>query len=163
MLSKKVAAALNSQVNKELFSAYMYLGMANYLEGQDFKGMASWMKKQSAEEVEHAEKLIAYLQDCGAAVELEAIEKPQNEYESVAGVFDAALDHEKFVSASIHDLVYLAREEKDLPTENFLGWFVSEQVEEEATFSHVVELLKKINNAAAGLIILDGQLAGRKD
>ena len=63
MLSKKVAAALNSQVNKELFSAYMYLGMANYLEGQDFKGMASWMKKQSAEEVEHAEKLIAYLQD----------------------------------------------------------------------------------------------------
>ena len=163
MLSKKVAAALNSQVNKELFSAYMYLGMANYLEGQDFKGMASWMKKQSAEEVEHAEKLIAYLQDCGAAVELEAIEKPKNEYESVAGVFDAALDHEKFVSASIHDLVYLAREEKDLPTENFLGWFVSEQVEEEATFSHVVELLKKINNAPAGLIILDGQMGSRKD
>ncbi len=161
MLSAKMETALNSQVNKELHSAYIYLGMANYLESQNFKGMASWMKKQASEEVEHAEKIIGYLQDRGAHVELEAIDKPRNEYESILNAFESGLAHERVVTESIHDLVILARDEKDLATENFLTWFVSEQVEEEATFSYVVDLLMKVNNVAAGLMIIDGQLGAR--
>lgn len=161
MLSAKMGTALNSQVNKELHSAYIYLGMANYLESQNFKGMASWMKKQASEEVEHAEKIIGYLQARGAHVELEAIDKPRNEYESILNVFESGLAHERVVTESIHDLVVLARDEKDFATENFLTWFVSEQVEEEATFSYVVDLLMKTNNVAAGLMIIDGQLGAR--
>ena len=161
MLSLKMKAALNTQINKELHSAYIYLGMANYLESQNFKGMASWMKKQASEELGHADKFIGYLQDRSAHVELEAIEKPRGEYDSVVSAFEHGLAHERVVTESIHNLVVLAREEKDIATENFLAWFVSEQVEEEATFSYVVELLLKTNNAAAGLMIIDGQLGAR--
>lgn len=161
MLSAKMQTALNTQINKELHSAYIYLGMANYLEGQNFKGMASWMKKQASEEVEHADKIISYLQDRDGQVELEAIDKPRSEYESVLSTFEAGLAHERVVTDAIHKLVILAREEKDLATENFLSWFVSEQVEEEATFSYVVDLVRKADNAAAGLMMIDGQLGAR--
>lgn len=161
MLSNKMKDALNAQINKELQSAYIYLGMANYLEEQNFTGMAAWMKHQAHEELGHADKLMSYLFDRSAAVELEAIEKPANSYESVAAAFEEGLAHERVITKSIHELVFLAREEKDLATESFLNWFVTEQVEEEASFSYIVDLLVKANGHFNGLMVLDAQLRQR--
>lgn len=161
MLSQKILKAINTQINKELYSAYIYQGMANYLNRENLRGMSAWMQKQAAEELEHVQKFIGYVYDRGEHVELKAIDAPKNEYESALNVFEEGLAHEMAVSASINELVFLAREEKDIPTENFLAWFVSEQVEEEANFSGVVDLLKKVNGAPAGLIMIDGQLGGR--
>lgn len=162
MLSQKILKAINTQINKELYAAYVYQGMANYLNRESLRGMSAWMQKQAAEELEHVQKLISYVYDRGEHVELMAVDAPRNEYESALNVFEEGLAHEKSVSASISELVFLAREEKDISTENFFSWFVSEQVEEEANFSSIVDRLKKVDGSAAGLIMIDGQLGERE-
>ena len=161
MISKKMESAINEQINKELYSAYYYLSMAAYLENESLDGMASFMKAQAHEEVGHAMKFYAYVNEQGGRVILETIEKPQETFDNPQQIFDLSLKHEKFVTSRIHSLVDLALEEKDHATKAFLDWFVTEQVEEEATMDSIVNKFKLLGGSGQGLLMLDAQLGQR--
>lgn len=155
MVSEAMEKALNAQFNAELYSGYLYLAMAAYFEDNDYSGFAAWMRVQADEELEHGMKFYDYLLRRGAKVNIEAIAKPETEWESPLAAFEQALSHERYVTSLINDLVALAREENDFATDNFLQWFVEEQVEEEENAMENVskltlageskELLFKIN------------------
>ena len=144
MVNEKMEAALNAQLNAEVYSGYLYLSMAAYFEDIDLAGFANWMRVQAEEELEHGMKFYDYLIRRGASVTLEAIEKPQTEWESPLAVFEHVLSHEKMVTGLINDLVDLAIQERDHATNNFLQWFVEEQVEEE---ENAMEMLAKVKLA----------------
>ena len=161
MLNKKLEEAINEQINKELYSSYLYLAMSAYCESVNLSGFGHWMRVQAQEEQTHALKLYRYVVEKGGRVLLEAIDKPPAEFASPLDVFERTLAHEQKVTGLINDLYALAIEESDYATQIFLQWFVSEQVEEEANATQIVELLKAIGDHAQGLIMLDRQLAGR--
>ena len=160
MVSEAMEKALNAQFNAELYSGYLYLAMAAYFEDNDYSGFAAWMRVQADEELEHGMKFYDYILRRGAKVNIEAIAKPETEWESPLAAFEQALSHERYVTSLINDLVALAREEKDFATDNFLQWFVEEQVEEEENAMENVskltlageskELLFKINEDMGG-------------
>jgi len=161
MLTEKMQSALNDQINMEFASAHIYLGMEAYFESIDLPGAASWMRAQFQEEEIHAFKLFDYVHERDGDVELAAIEAPAMSYDSPLAAFEAALGHERKVSASIHGLVDLAIAEKDHPTQSFLKWFVDEQVEEEATASAIVKQLKLVGNQGHSLFMVDRELGQR--
>jgi len=161
MLSKTMEKALNEQVNAELYSSYLYLSMSAYFQNLNLSGFASWMKAQAQEELFHAMKFYNYVYERGGKVVLQAIVAPPTEWESPLAAFEAALAHEQKVTGLINDLVNLAIEEKDHATNNFLQWFVSEQVEEEDSVGEVVNKIKLIGQASGGLFMLDRDLAQR--
>ncbi|MBP3254437.1 MAG: ferritin [Bacteroidales bacterium] len=162
MLSKKVEKALNKQINAEFWSAYLYLSMASCLDSKGFTGMSSWMRKQFAEEQEHATKLFDYVLDKGGRVLLEPIAKVETEWKDALDVFNATLKHEQKVTSMINDLCALAIAEKDYATESFLHWFVDEQVEEEKNAREIIDVLKLIGKDGYGLYRFDKELAARK-
>ena len=161
MLSKKMEAALNGQLNAELFSSYLYLSMAAYFESTNMQGMAKWMKVQAKEEEEHGMKFFDHIVDRNGRVKLTAIEAPESEWASPLAVFQAAYAHEQKVTAMIDGLVKLAKEEGDAATGTFLQWFVTEQVEEEKSADEVVQKLKMVKDAAPALLMLDAVLGKR--
>ncbi len=162
MLNHKLQTALNEQIKNELYSAYIYLSMSAYFESVNLPGFANWMRKQSQEEVNHAMKIFDFIHERGGRVELQAIDQPPVSFESPLKVFEMALEHEKKVTAMIHDLYKLAEEEKDYPTQVMLHWFIDEQVEEEKSASDVVEQLKRIGDDGVGLLLLDQKLGDRE-
>ena len=129
MIGRKMEKAINGQINKELYSAYLYLAMSAYSQGLGLKGFANWFRVQYGEELGHALKFVDYLHEHGNEVVLEAIEKPPAAFKSPASLFEQALKHEQFVTRSIHGLVDLAAKERDHATQSFLKWYVDEQVE----------------------------------
>jgi len=164
MLSNKMEEALNQQINAEMYSAYLYLSMASYFESVDLDGCANWMKAQTQEEMIHAMKLYDYEIERGGRVLLEAIKAPQQEWDSALAVFEHAYEHEQYVTSLINDLMNLSIEEKDHATQIFLQWFVSEQVEEEASASGVVQKLKLAggpDGKGGGLFMVDRELGQR--
>ena len=161
MLSEKMQEALNIQINKEIYSAYLYLSMAAYCESINLKGFASWMTVQVQEELSHAQKFFNYLPERGAKVILQPIDGPQIEWDSTLAVFEHVYEHEQLVTSLINGLVKLARAEDDYATESFLKWFIDEQVEEEASASEVVEKLKLAGDRGGGLFMLDRELGTR--
>ncbi len=161
MISDKMVAAINEQINKELFSEYMYMSMQAWLADQNLDGMANWMNAQAQEEHFHAMKFFNYLIDRGARVKLTAIEAPKEDFETPLKAFKMALDHEKFVTKSINELMDLAIKEKDHATKSFLQWFIDEQVEEEASVDRVVNMLKMVEGHGNGLMMIDRELAQR--
>ncbi|MEN8209552.1 MAG: ferritin [Candidatus Fermentibacteria bacterium] len=161
MLSNKIQDAINSQINAELYSSYLYLAMAMYFESVDMSGAAKWMNSQAQEELLHADKFMHYVNERGGRVTLEGIEKPPVEWKSVLDAFEAALEHERKVSSLINGLVTLAREENDHMTDNFLQWYVAEQVEEEASAGEVVRKLKLIGDSGGGRFMIDNELGQR--
>jgi len=162
MLSKKMTDALNGQINKEMYSAYLYLSMSAWAENKGFKGFANWFRVQYQEETVHAMKIYHYLQEQGAAVVLDAIEKPPSEFKTLLGAFEETLKHEQFITKSIHELVDLAISEKDHATSIFLQWFVTEQVEEEANDNEIIGKLQLIGDKGHGLFMVDRELGARK-
>jgi len=162
MISKVMQDALNEQINAELYSAYLYLAMAAEFEANNLKGMASWMEGQAKEETEHAKRLYGFVNDRGGRVTLKAIAAPPAEFKSPAAAFQAAYEHEQKVTAMIHNLVDVARSEKDKAAEVMLAWFVDEQVEEEASTSDIAEKLKMIKESANGLFMMDNALGKRE-
>ncbi len=160
-MEEKIVNELNKQLNKELFSAYLYFGMAAFLEEKKFKGSAKWMEKQATEEMLHAVKFYKYLIDSNEKVELSDIPKANANWQSLSNVFASALKHEKVVSESIHKLASLPLELKDHATYNFLEWFISEQVEEEATLQGIIDQLEMIGNNSVGQYMLDKELSMR--
>jgi len=161
MLSEKMVKALNEQINKELFSAYFYLGIAAYFKEKGFEGFSTWMEAQAEEELGHAMRFYDYVFNRGGFVELERIEKPKQEFESPLKAFEAVYLHEVGVTQSIFKLVELSQEERDHATYQFLQWFVEEQIEEEATTKAIVDKLKIIGDSTNGIFMLDRELGAR--
>jgi ferritin len=161
MLTEKMERELNSQINKEFYSEYLYLSMASYADKIGLAGIAKWFKAQAAEEHTHGMKLYDFIYDMGGTVVIEGIEKPQSEFESVKELFDLSLKHEKFVTSSIHKLVDLAIAENDHATNSFLRWFVDEQVEEEATVNAILDKLSYMKDSGIAMIMLDRELGAR--
>jgi len=161
MMSQKLQDAMNEQMKNEFFSAYLYQAMAGYFESEDLPGFANWMRIQALEELSHGEKFFHFMCEVGARTNLLPIDGPKNDYKSPLDVFEFSLDHEKFVTASINNLMTIAKEEGDHASEIFLQWFVSEQVEEEASFGLMVKKLERIGDDGNGLLRLDDELATR--
>jgi len=161
MLSKNMEKALNKQINAELYSAYLYLAMAAYFESLSLSGFANWMRIQAQEELTHAMKFYDFVYERGGRVVLDAVDAPPEAWDSSLAAFEGAYEHECKVSAMINDLVNLALEEKDHATNTFLQWFVSEQVEEEASADAVVQKLKLIGDHGNGIFMLDRELGQR--
>ena len=161
MISKKMERALNEQINAELYSAYLYLSMVAYFESVNMPGFAIWMKAQTQEEVAHAMKIYDFVNERGGRVILKPIEEPQTEWASPLAAFKAAYKHEQKVTGLINGLVNLAIEEKDHATNNFLQWFVNEQVEEESSVDEVVQKLKMVDKAPGGQFMIDKELGQR--
>jgi ferritin len=161
MIKKSIQKAINEQINKEFYSAYLYLAMANSFESRNLKGIAKWLFVQDKEEISHADKFIDFLNEREGRVELTHIEAPKKDWASVLEAFEDAYNHEVFISDSINKIVELAREEKDFSTEVFLGWFVKEQVEEEEQTLDIVMKLKLIGETGQALYLFDKELGQR--
>jgi ferritin len=160
MLKPKIVEAINVQINKEMYSAYLYLSMSAHSEIIGLKGFANWFYVQYQEETVHAMKFYHYLLSQGEKVKLGAIEQPPSEFASPMAMFEATLKHELFITKSINDLVDLAVTEKDHATQILLQWYVTEQIEEEANDNEIIGKLKLIGDGA-GLFLLDKDLAAR--
>ncbi len=161
MLSKKMEEALNEQINREMYSAYLYMSMSSYCTTVGLKGFANWFMVQYHEEMLHAMKLYEYVLAQGGHPILKAIKQPPSDFESMANAFNKTLEHEQFITKSINEWMDLAIAEKDHATQIFLQWYVTEQVEEEGNDNDIIAQLKLIGKDTQGLILLDRELAGR--
>lgn len=161
MLKPEMEKALNEQVKWEIYSAYLYLSMAAYFEDKGLEGFAHWMKSQTAEEMMHAMKFYKYIFERDGRVVLEEIPAPPKDWDSPEDVFAYAYKHEQEVTARINNLMTFAKKNEDYATENFLQWFIEEQVEEEASFKAILQRLKLIKNDPQGLFYLDNELKQR--
>ena len=161
MLSKKMIDVFSGQINRELYSAYLYLAMASYATSEGLKGIANWFNVQVQEEVSHAQKMYDYVNQQGGRVMLKDIEAPPQEFKSPVDLFEKTLDHEKIVSGLINKLVDIAREEKDHASEIFLQWFVTEQVEEEANPTDIIQKFKLMGKSGDALFMIDNELEQR--
>ena len=161
MLSKKMIKALNRQINREIYSGYFYLAMASYAKDAGLDGVANWFNVQLQEELYHAQKFYAYVQQQSGRVMLETIEEPPQKFASITDLFGQTLEHEKKVTAMINDLVTLALDEKDRATEIMLQWFVTEQVEEESNAADILQKLKVFGEKGEALLMIDKELAAR--
>ena len=161
MLISRIEKELNKQLNKEFFSAYLYMSMSAYFQSVDLLGFANWMNIQAKEEMLHAEKFYNFIQERNGKVVLEQIEKPQTDWVSPLVAFENSLEHELFITASINELVDAALEEKDHATNIFLQWFVTEQIEEESNSTEIIRKLKLMKDAPGGMYMLDKELAAR--
>src|SRR5829696_3721872 len=162
VLGKTIQDAINEQIKNELYSAYQYLAMAAYCESVNLSGFAHWMRAQAREETEHAMKFYDFILDCNGRVVLRGLDGPLVEFGSPLEVFEQALEHEKKVTAMIHDLYGLAVRENDYASQTFLQWFVTEQVEEEKNAGDVVETLKMVGDKSEALFLLDRELGQRR-
>ncbi|NLS96419.1 MAG: ferritin [Planctomycetaceae bacterium] len=161
MLSPKMEAALNNQINAEYYSSYLYLSMAAYFDSINLPGFANWMRIQNQEEMLHTMKFFDFVSERNGRVKLAAIDGPETEWESPLAAFEATLAHEQHVTALINKLVDLALAESDHATNNFLQWFVAEQVEEEATADGILQQLRLMKDAPGGLFMMDRELGQR--
>lgn len=162
MLSETMRNALNQQVNEELESSYIYLGMAAYFGSLNLMGFANWMHVQVEEERAHAMRFYRYLYDRGERVELLPLAAPPLEWDSPSAAFKAALEHERKISGLINNLMDIAVSEKDHPTQSFLHWFVMEQIEEEANVDDIIQRLRLVGDSPTGVYILNQELANRQ-
>ena len=162
MISKAMQDAINEHVGVEMYSANLYLAMAFYCESINMKGFAHWMRVQWKEEMDHAFKLAGYVNDRGGRISVVAVPAPPSEYKSPREMFDQTLEHEQHVSAQIHKLYEQALGEKDYATQNLLQWFISEQVEEEARATEIVEKLRMIGESSNAIFWIDKELRKRE-
>lgn len=161
MLSEKLHAALNAQMNYEFYSAHAYLAMAAYCTDESYDGFANFFLVQSEEERFHAMKFYNYLSDMGYPATIEGFSNPGNDFASVLDAFEQALKHEKKVTRRIYELSDIALEEREHATMAFLKWFIDEQVEEEATFNTLIAKISRIKNDLSAVFMLDAELANR--
>ena len=163
MLSKTLEKALNEQINKEYYSAFLYLSMASHFENINMLGMASWMRMQYEEEVMHAIKIFDMIIDMEGRVVLKQVDSPPSKFDSVLSVFEQTLDHERNVTKMINDIYSLARKESNYAVQSALQWFIDEQVEEEKSVLEIVNQLKMIGDETTPLLMLDSKLGSRTD
>ena len=161
MIGKPMQDAMNEQINKELFSSYLYLSMAAYFGDKNLPGFANWMRIQADEERGHAMKFYDFILERGGRVLLKAIDAPKTDWTSSLEVAEEVAAHEAKVTASINALYELALKEKDYPAQEMLQWFISEQVEEEKNAAEIVANLKLIDARGTAVLMLDHRLAKR--
>jgi len=161
MISKKMAKSLSKQLNREFYSAYLYLSMSAYCSNIDFNGAANWFKMQYEEEHMHATKIYNYLIEQGVHVSLQQIDKPPKKFGTILEVFQMSLEHEQYMTKNLNNLSDQALKAKDHATYNLLQWFVNEQVEEEASVEEIISKIKLIKDNGYGLLMIDNELAQR--
>ena len=161
LMNEKIAALLNQQINKEFYSAYLYLDISNYYDEQDLDGYAHYYMVQAQEERDHALLFMKYMQTNGLKVTLEAIDKPDKVYASILDPLEAAAEHERYVTALINEIYHEAHQGKDYRTMKFLDWFVDEQMEEEDNADAMISRYKLFGQDPRGLYLLDQEYAAR--
>ncbi len=161
MLKPEVANTLNTQITFEFESAYIYLAMSLRCKTLGLDGAATWFNVQYQEEMSHVDKFCNYMNMQGADIELGAIGKPENKYKDLNEMFAATLKHEQTITSCIHNLVQVARDNKDYSTEVFLQWYVIEQVEEESNVSTIIDKLNMIGSNGSSLYMIDKELSER--
>lgn len=161
MISKTLQNAINNQIQAEMYSSYLYLSMSAYCEMNNYLGATKWFKMQSEEEWVHAMKFYSFLMERGGKVMLKAIEEPQHDFKSLLGAFEETLTHEKKVTALINKLYEQSLKETDYPTQIFLQWFITEQVEEEANAVAIIERIKMVGEKASSILWIDKELGKR--
>jgi ferritin len=162
MISDTLREEINEQIKYEMYSAYMYLAMSAWCAERNLSGFAHWMTLQAQEEVDHAMRFFNFLLERGGRIELQALDAPPVDYGTPLAVMEKSLEHEKFVSSRIHHLYKLAVEVGDYPAQVMLQWFVSEQVEEEASIDEIVERMKMFGSDGTSLLMVDTQLGARQ-
>ena len=160
MINQTILEVLNNQINKELYSAYLYTSMQAYCANQSLCGIANWLKVQAREEISHAHKIYDYIIESGNKVKLEQISKPESEWNNVVELFEKALIHEEFVTQSINTISEIAEREQDRATQIFMQWFIMEQVEEENSIRKILERLKLSSDM---IYQADAELSLRKE
>ena len=160
-IGTKMQDAINHQIKEELESAYIYLSMSAYLQSLSLPGFAHWMRIQSQEELAHALKFFDHIAERGGRVVLESLNTPPLEFAGPTGVFEKALEHERYITERIHQLYATAMEERDFASLGLLQWFADEQVEEEANAMQIVETLRRVGDKGQALVMLDFQLGKR--
>lgn len=160
-MKKKVAEMMNAQINKELYSAYLYLDFSNYFIEKGLAGLANWYRIQAMEERDHAMLFYDYMHHNNQKVTLEAIEKPTRDYNTPLEVLKAALGHEEYITASIDEIYGEAMSCKDYRSMQFLDWFVKEQGEEEANANDLITKMELFGNDPKSLYLLDAELGAR--
>ena len=161
MLDQKVAKLINEQINKEFYSAYLYLDFSIYYEDLGLDGFANWYNIQAQEERDHAMLMLQYLQNNGVKPVLDTVAKPDKELKDKLEVLKLALEHEQYVTSLINDIYEAALAVKDYRTMQFLDWFVKEQGEEEKTAEDLVKKMELFGGDAKGLYMLNGEMAAR--
>jgi ferritin len=161
MLSKKMTNAINDQVNREIYSAYLYMSMSSFSSAIGLKGFANWFMVQHHEEMFHAMKMYEYLLRQGEQPKLQALKKPPDEWDTPLEMFEKTLEHEQKVTNWINELMEIAIAEKDHASQIFLQWYVTEQVEEEENDNDIIAKLNLIQKNAHGLLMLDQELSAR--
>lgn len=163
MISDKMKQLLDSQLNKELVSSYIYLAMSAHCDSIGFEGFAGWLAKQASEEYEHGMKFFKYLQEMQVRPLLKPIPEPRQSYDTLRELFWTVVEHEKSVTASIHEIASLALTEKDHATYSFIKWFIDEQIEEELQSQRLLDRVSMVENNIAGLLALDREAGSRSD
>jgi ferritin len=161
MLGKKMEKALNEQINKEMYSAYLYMSMSAHSTNIGLPGFANWFMVQYQEEMEHAMKIYDYVNSHGGKVKLMTIDEPPSDFKDPMDMFRKTLKHEQFVTKCINELVNLSIEEKDHATQIFLQWFVTEQIEEEGNDNDIISKLELAGTDGNGLFMIDKELSTR--
>ena len=160
-MNEKIAALLNEQINKEFYSAYLYLDISNYYDEQDLDGYANYYMVQAQEERDHALLFMKYMQNNSLTVTLEAISKPDKEFRNLLDPLTVAADHERYVTALINNIYHEAHQAMDYRTMKFLDWFVNEQMEEEDNANTMINRYKLFGQDPKGLYLLDQECAAR--
>lgn len=161
MISTKIGSLINEQIANEQYAAQYYLSMSAWFSARDLDGIANYFRVQSKEELMHADKMFDYMNDVGAAIILGEIPKPPHEFSDAQSIFEKALEHEKLVTRSIFNILKNANDEGDFATVSFLQWFVTEQVEEEASASQLVTKIKMVAENPSALYLFDQELGQR--
>jgi ferritin len=161
MISQSLTDALNEQLKQELYSAYLYLAMSAYCDGENLPGFAHWMRLQAEEERAHGMKFYDFILDRDRKVELQALPQPPGSFGTPVNLFEQVLAHEQEVTSLIGQLYRKAAAEQDHATQIFLEWFISEQVEEEKTASQILETLRMAGDNKVALLMIDRELGAR--
>jgi ferritin len=161
MITKKIEKAINEQLNRELYSAYLYLAMSADATAKGYKGAGKWFRVQFQEEQAHALKFYDYLLSQGASVGLDEIKKPKLAWKSLLEMFEATLKHEQFITKSLNGLMDLAVAGKDYATQSLLQWYITEQIEEEANDVDILSMLRMAGSSTGTQLMIDKQLGKR--
>ncbi|MEO0068516.1 MAG: ferritin [candidate division WOR-3 bacterium] len=161
MIPKKVEDGFNQQIKHELESAYLYLGMAAYFDSAGYQGMGRWMRAQAQEELTHAMRFYKHILERGGEIRFSPLNILEQKWESPLKAFEAAYEHEQFITSKINELMKLVQAEGDYASNSILQWFVDEQVEEEESTLKIVQDLKLVGDDGRGLLMLDRELGQR--
>lgn len=163
MLKKTVEKILNDQIQKEAYSSYLYLAMASWAENNSMSGVATWLYAQAEEEKEHMLKFIKFINERGSHAIIPNIEQPPKEWKDIYTLFNEVLEHEKYISESIHKILEMAVKEKDYAVQNWIQWFVEEQVEEESSVQAIIDKLNLLDKGKVGLYVFDRDIASMRN